>query len=96
MICKARFPYGGHPCKYPAKYLVIAPDAPKAVCGYHSRQFIKGALIPLKLFRRIINIEQLLDIGFLEFLKGPGVQVSIEGAKISINLGKKEVHRGSH
>ena len=88
MKCASRFPWEGNACTYPAKYLVIAPAAPKVVCGYHARAFLKNALIPFNLFGRNFNIDQLPDInGFLYSLKGLGAQVSIEGVTISINLG---------
>lgn len=92
MICKDKFTYTRDACHYPAKYLVIAPAAPKVVCGYHARAFLKGALIPLELVSPNINIDQLPDInGFLEAMKKLGAQVSIKDVRISISLGG-EVH----
>jgi hypothetical protein len=87
-VCRARYEYGGNLCDYPARYLVIAPMAPKVVCGYHARQFLKRALIPIKYLGPNINIDQLPDInGFLTELKNLGAEVSIEDVSISINFG---------
>ncbi len=70
--------------------------APKVVCGYHARQFLKRALIPLKLLGKNINIDQIPDInGFLEEMKRLGAQVSIEDVRITISLGGKGHGRGT-
>ncbi len=88
LICREMTYPGGFPCVYPARYLVIAPMAPKVVCGYHAKQFLKGALIPLKFLGPGYNIDQLPDInGFLTEVKKLGAEVTIEDVRITINLG---------
>ncbi len=92
MKCADRFIYTHAPCNRPAKFMVIAPAAPKVVCGYHARQFLKRALIPLKLFGQGINVDQIPDInGFLGEMEKLGALVSIGDATISIKLGG-EIH----
>jgi hypothetical protein len=88
MKCQDRFLYSRNPCKYPAKYLVIAPAAPKVVCGYHARGFMKRALIPVKHLGRDFDAETLPDInGFLESMRELGAEVTIVNTQIVIKFG---------
>lgn len=37
----------GKPCPYEPKYLNVAWHAPKFICGYHGRAYLRSALIKL-------------------------------------------------
>ena len=96
LICQGRFTYTHDPCHYPAKYLVIAPSAPKVVCGLHARAY--RALVPLKILGPDITIDQIPDVnGFLEEMQrlGVGAIISIEGPTISLTFGGKHGKRAS-
>jgi hypothetical protein len=91
MLCEETVFNTRVPCRYPAKYMVIAPVGPRVVCGVHARQFLKKALIPLNLFGPNFDTSQLPDInGFLRSMNKLGVKVSVTGTEIVINVGNKE------
>lgn len=91
MLCEEKVFKTRAPCRHPAKYMVIAAAAPRVVCGFHARQFLKEALIPLNLFGPNFNVRHLPDInGFLRSMMELGVQVSVTGTSIVINVSNKE------
>lgn len=95
LTCEERVFSTDKPCGYPAKFMVIAPVAPRVVCGIHARAYLKSVLIPIKFLGPNVNNSQLPDInGFLRSMKELGCEVSTIGASIVINVPVKEVKRG--
>ncbi len=91
MICEEKVFATRQPCRYPAKFMVIAPAAPRVVCGVHARAFLPSGLIPIKFFGPKFNIQSMPDInGFLKTMSELGVEVSVTGTSIVINLGGKQ------
>jgi hypothetical protein len=87
MLCEERLFKTRQPCRYPARFLVVAPGAPRVVCGMHARQFMKTALVPLSIFGPQFNIDQLPHInGFLRAIRELGFSVSVTGTSIVINV----------
>lgn len=87
MICEERIFKTLKPCGYRAKFMVIAPGAPRVVCGVHARQFLQKVLIPLKLFGPNFNVDKFPDInGFLREMDALGAEISITGTTLVINI----------
>ncbi len=82
MNCEAKTgrPYGlvALKCKHPARYLVIAPGAPRVVCGVHARAYTKNGLLPLAALGPKFNIETWPDINtFLKTMRELGAKVTV-------------------
>ena len=92
MICEEKVFKTGVPCRYPAKFMVIAPLAPRVACGVHARAYLKSALIPIKLFGPKFNNSHLPDInGFLRAMKELGAEVTKIGTSIVINYERGQI-----
>lgn len=90
MICEDKILSTRNPCRFPAKFMVIAPGAPKVVCGVHARAYLKGALIPIKFLGPNFDNTHLPDInGFLRAMSELGCEVKTIGTSIVINVREK-------
>lgn len=96
MLCEEKVFKTRVPCSYPAKFMVIAPAAPRVVCGVHARAYLKTALIPIKFLGPDFDASHLPDInGFLRAMRELGADVAVIGTSIVINVEVKHDADGS-
>jgi len=94
MLCEEKVFSTRAPCRYPAKFMVIAPTAPRVVCGIHARAYLKTVLIPIKFLGTDFDNSHLPDInGFLRAMRELGADVTVIGTSIMINVEVKHKDR---